>query len=189
MLSAAGDDDGVCAAFEAAAVAVPDSAAGCGALWLRVLEWAAARRPGYVERVFSAAAVRSAAVLRPLKSAYLRWLATARDIDAARQMFKEHHLRPPLDAELFVAMAELEEEQEPVDVDKLRGVYRAACTHVGAERADLWMAYARFERDRGSPELASGVYKRAVKSLRPEEADEFVTQHAKMVANVVDEEE
>ena len=165
-------------------MAVPDSSPGCGALWLRVLEWASERRPGYVEHVFSSAAARSAAVLRPLKSTYLRWLARTRGIDEARRMFKDHHLRPPLDAELFLAMAKLEEEQKPVDVEKLREVYRAACRHVGADRVDLWMGYARFERERGSPELAAGVYKQAVKSLRPEGADAFMTQHAMMVANV-----
>ncbi|XP_043239543.1 U3 small nucleolar RNA-associated protein 6 homolog [Amphibalanus amphitrite] len=186
VLAAAGDGDGVCAAFEAAAVAVPDSAAGCGALWLRVLQWAAAHRTTYVERVFGAAAVRSAAVLRPLKAAYLRWLAEQHGLEAARRMFSEHQLRPPVDADLFAAMAELEERQRPVDVARLRDVYRTACRHVGDDRLDLWMAYVRFERERGSPELAAGVYRQAVASLRPEQADQFVAQHAKMVANVVE---
>ena len=188
MLAAAGDGDGVCAAFDAAAVAVPDSAVGCGDLWLLVLEWAAAHRPPFVEHVFSAAAARSQAVLRPLKSAYLRWLAGARGLDEARRMYREHHVRPPVDAELFLAMARLEEQQKPVDVDRLRDVYRAACRHVGADRADLWLAHVRFERERGAPELAAGVYKQAVKALRPEQADEFVAQHARMVANVESEE-
>lgn len=80
-------------------------------------------------------------------------------------------------------MAALELLQPEISLQNARKPHEMTTLQFGKENTDVWMEFITFEMKYGEPTRVSNVYNRAVKTLKPNLADNFITEFSLIKAN------
>jgi len=145
-------------------------------LWKLMLQYFQTTNPMKVDELFQEGIKREAAISSPLKPLYLEWLTLNRGIFAARKAYQSLAELLPHCLQLHIKMADLEDMQPKLNLKQARKCHLLTTQQFGQNNTDVWMAYVKFEQVHGDPKNVSEVYARAIKTLRPNLVDIFVSE-------------
>ncbi|XP_046403619.1 U3 small nucleolar RNA-associated protein 6 homolog isoform X2 [Ischnura elegans] len=146
-------------------------------IWKFMLHYTQARgNTDRVESLFQDALNRGPAIASALKPLYIEWLVLSKGIAAARKVYDQISVQPPLCLEMHTKMAYLEGLQPVVNLKHARKCFELACDQFGKSNTDVWMEYVKFEMHKGSPENITAIYWRAKKTLDSLQGDIFVSE-------------
>ncbi|XP_069701593.1 U3 small nucleolar RNA-associated protein 6 homolog [Periplaneta americana] len=145
-------------------------------LWKMMLHYYQTKDIHKVEQLFKDGIVQGPEISMPLKPMYIEWLALAKGIAAARKVYDQLSIQPPLCLGLHTKMASLESIQPDVMLKYVRKCHEMACDQFGKTNTEVWMEYVKFEQKKGDAQKVTDIYMRAVKNLDPEFTDTFISE-------------
>uniref|UniRef100_A0A914XLG8 U3 small nucleolar RNA-associated protein 6 n=1 Tax=Plectus sambesii TaxID=2011161 RepID=A0A914XLG8_9BILA len=135
------------------------------------VDWTLATAPEKVRRLFEQSFTTLVAVSAPMKTSYLRYLATT-GVDDYRIEYRRLAKTRPTSAAFHRCAIELEMSRRPhPDVQWLKEAHENAASECG-DLPDVWLAYCEFCMAH-RPELTSAVYQRATLRLTGHAAEHF----------------
>ncbi|XP_034936563.1 U3 small nucleolar RNA-associated protein 6 homolog [Chelonus insularis] len=152
-------------------------------LWRMKLLYIQVKSPNKVEEFFKNAVQQDEAISREMKPDYIKWLVVTKGIQMARHVYNELSLQPPVCLELHKEMAALELIQPEICKQNARRPHEVAALQFGKNNTEVWIKYIVFEMKYGDPLKVSNIYQRAVKTLNPVDADNFISKYSLIKAN------
>ncbi|XP_011495959.1 PREDICTED: U3 small nucleolar RNA-associated protein 6 homolog isoform X2 [Ceratosolen solmsi marchali] len=142
-----------------------------------------AKNPENLEKFFQDALKSEPIISNYIKPIYIEWIVLTKDIHIARRIYDKLCLHPPPCIELHKKMAALELLQPDISLQNARRPHEMTTLQFGKENTDVWMEFINFEMKYGEAIRVSNIYNRAVKTLKPKLADNFITEFSLIKAN------
>uniref|UniRef100_H2Y152 U3 small nucleolar RNA-associated protein 6 homolog n=1 Tax=Ciona intestinalis TaxID=7719 RepID=H2Y152_CIOIN len=120
-----------------------------------------------------------------LQHVYLKWMAVKYNVNHAYQMFmtKIKNTRTPT-PEQYKDVLELLNLSPSVAQSTLQECYEHALHDHGETDPGLWLDYMKFLTQKENMKKCGHVYWRALKTLKPEFTDDFVSQHSMLKCSI-----
>ncbi|XP_012267956.2 U3 small nucleolar RNA-associated protein 6 homolog [Athalia rosae] len=177
---AAGQEENATDAFTKAIELLGDKALP---LWRMRLLHVQTKSPEKTEQVFQAALKEGPTIAKDIKPTYIEWLVLSKNIQAARKVYDNLCLQPPICLELHKKMAAIELMQPEISLKHARRPHEMATMQFGGSNTDVWMDYVMFELKVGDPKKVGEIHMRAVKTLEAPLADSFITEYSLIKTN------
>lgn len=112
-----------------------------GPLWTMILRYHQLSSPNHIiETIFrDGVTQKSKEIANLVKPDYIEWVAINKDIDCARDVYKNLARSPPFCKDLHAKMFKLEVNELNIDVKALETPMKLACEQFGHEDADVWI--------------------------------------------------
>ncbi|OXU21679.1 hypothetical protein TSAR_004042 [Trichomalopsis sarcophagae] len=152
-------------------------------LWQLKLLHVQAKNPENLETFFQQALKCEAAISNHIKPIYIEWIVLTKDIIVARRAYDTLCLHPPPCLELHKKMVALELLQPEFSLRNARKPHEMMILQFGKESTDVWVEFITFELKHGEPSRVGTLYNRAITTLKPSMADNFITEYSLIKAN------
>ncbi|XP_055544721.1 U3 small nucleolar RNA-associated protein 6 homolog [Wyeomyia smithii] len=131
-----------------------------------------------LQKVFHEATQQSAPeISQHFQPLFLNYLMVTKNIEDARNGYRQMQRNCISCLELHRKMSELELLQVQPDLDQLRLVHENITQYFGGTSPDVWIDYINFEREHGSPKKMQLLFERAKSRLDSELIASFITQY------------
>lgn len=147
-------------------------------LWKMKILHVQAKCPEKTEQVFQTALQAHPNIAQYIKIIYIEWLVLTKSIQAARKVYDNLCLQPPLVLELHKKMIELELMQPEISLKHVRKYNEMSTLQFGKNDISIWIDYITFEMKYGDPKKVGELHGRAVKTLEPKLTDSFISEYS-----------
>ncbi|XP_057332937.1 U3 small nucleolar RNA-associated protein 6 homolog [Microplitis mediator] len=145
-------------------------------LWKIKLSYIQAKHPDKLKDFFETVMQEDPAISCEMKPLYIDWLAAEKGIKATRRVYNKLCIQPPFNLELHRKMASIELSQPEINKVNARYPHEMATLQFGKTNVDVWIEYVTFETNYGDLLNISSIHQRAIKTLNPIDADNFISK-------------
>ncbi|EDV27907.1 uncharacterized protein TRIADDRAFT_52922 [Trichoplax adhaerens] len=147
-------------------------------IWQLRLEWYLTSKPKLVNTFLEKTINLSPEIAKPMQERYLEWTALNKSIRKVRKVYTNLIANSLVSIEFLCMCVDIEQQQAPPDISKLRKLYDLILSQIGESSAEYWIKYIKAEKAWGQPALANTIYWKALKTLQGEDNYDFIKSYA-----------
>ncbi|RDD44015.1 U3 small nucleolar RNA-associated protein 6-like protein [Trichoplax sp. H2] len=147
-------------------------------IWQLRLEWYLTSKPKLVNTFLEKTINLSPEIAKPMQERYLEWTALNKSIRKVRKVYTNLIANSLVSIEFLCMCVDIEQQQAPPDISKLRKLYDLILSQIGESSAEYWIKYIKAEKAWGQPALANTIYWKALKTLQGDDNYDFIKSYA-----------